>query len=154
VFIVAKVTVTERGNKIPDLMRRLKRLASTEIHIGVLSGEKGADSELVMIASMNEFGVSSLHIPERSFIRNSFELYRSDIEKAFKMGIQQVVKGAEPDQIMGQIGEAIVGKIVDRIDAGIAPANAPSTIEQKGSSKPLIDTGRLKQSITWKVVNK
>jgi hypothetical protein len=151
---MAKVTVTERGNKIPDLMRRLKRLASMEIHIGVISGEKGADSELVMIASVNEFGTRSLHVPERSFIRNSFELYRSDIEKAFKMGIQQVIKGAAPDQIMGQIGEAIVGKIVGRIDAGIAPANAPSTIKQKGGSKPLIDTGRLKQSITWKVVNK
>ena len=35
--------------------------------------------------------------------------------------------------------------------AGVAPSepNAPSTIRKKGSDKPLIDTGRLRQSVNY-----
>ncbi len=33
------------------------------------------------------------------------------------------------------------------------PPNSAYTIEQKGSSNPLIDTGALRASITWKITN-
>jgi hypothetical protein len=33
-----------------------------------------------------------------------------------------------------------------------SPPNRPYTIEQKGSSNPLVDTGAMIESITWEVV--
>jgi hypothetical protein len=44
-----------------------------------------------------------------------------------------------------------VGVIKQRIANGIAPPNSPYTIARKGSSKPLIDTGQLRNSITYQV---
>ena len=35
---------------------------------------------------------------------------------------------------------------------GTLTPNAPSTIKKKGSSRPLIDTGQLRQSISNKVI--
>jgi hypothetical protein len=49
-------------------------------------------------------------------------------------------------QKLGAFGAA---KIQDQIASNMPPPNAPSTIAQKGSSGTLIDTGRLRQSITW-----
>jgi hypothetical protein len=41
--------------------------------------------------------------------------------------------------------------MVQTINAGIEPGLNERTIERKGSSKPLIDTGRLKGSITHEI---
>ena len=38
-----------------------------------------------------------------------------------------------------------------KIASNIPPALAPETIERKGSSVALIDTGQLRSSITWQV---
>ncbi len=48
------------------------------------------------------------------------------------------------------VAEDFVAAVVDRIDSqgdGAWPPNAPSTIDQKGSAAPMIDTGQLRSSI-------
>jgi hypothetical protein len=52
---------------------------------------------------------------------------------------------------MKLIGMRVVGDIQDRISDGIPPPNSPITIARKGSSKPLIDSGQLRQSISFEV---
>jgi hypothetical protein len=50
--------------------------------------------------------------------------------------------------VMGStLANAMKRKIVD--GAGVPPPNAPSTVAKKGSSRPLVDTGRLVNAITW-----
>ncbi|HXW52497.1 MAG TPA: hypothetical protein VEL47_00200 [Myxococcota bacterium] len=50
-----------------------------------------------------------------------------------------------------QLGEVVSKDIVQTINRGIAPELKPATVRRKGSSKALIDTGRLKGSITHEV---
>jgi hypothetical protein len=50
------------------------------------------------------------------------------------------------------LGLLFVGQIQERIKANIAPENADSTIERKGSSTPLINGGQLWQSVKHEVV--
>jgi hypothetical protein len=57
------------------------------------------------------------------------------------------------DAALGLLGTKAVGEIQKRMARGIKPDNAPSTIAAKGSSTPLIDTGRLRQSVTYAVVD-
>lgn len=45
-------------------------------------------------------------------------------------------------------GAFLEGKMVDKITSGLSPALHPATIEAKGSSTPLIDTGELLDQIT------
>ncbi len=104
------------------------------------------------IASWNEFGAG--HVPARSFIRATIDIYEQRFLKiAAKLGAG-VTKGAFTlEQALGLLGEEARGKMIERINAHIAPPNAASTIARKGSSTPLIaHTGQLKNSLTTKVV--
>ena len=51
------------------------------------------------------------------------------------------------------MGVRAQGGIQKRIAAGIAPPLDPATIKRKGSSKPLIDTGQLRSSITYRIAS-
>jgi hypothetical protein len=44
-----------------------------------------------------------------------------------------------------------VGDIQHEITVLRHPPNAPATIRAKGSSKPLIDTGEMRQSVTYQI---
>ena len=45
-------------------------------------------------------------------------------------------------------GAFLEGKMTDKIASGISPALHPATVENKGSSQPLVDTGELLDQIT------
>ena len=53
-----------------------------------------------------------------------------------------------------RIGLWAQSEIQQRISDGIPPQNAPYTINKKGSSTPLVDTGQLRSSISFKVVKR
>lgn len=126
--------------------------------VGVF-GSQGSD--LVMIAATNEFGTDragknhNVRIPERSYLRTTFYQEKKNILKIIKNGTIKIMKG-ELDQkgLLEIIGTYLQGKIQEKISSNIPPENAPSTIKKKGSSATLIDTGRLRQSITYKVESK
>ena len=51
----------------------------------------------------------------------------------------------------GRIGLLVKDAIQTRIKDLKEPPNAPYTIEQKGSSNPLIDTGHMRQSVDYEL---
>lgn len=55
------------------------------------------------------------------------------------------------DNALEIIGQIAVGRVQQYITDLKEPANATSTIEKKGSSNPLIDTGAMRQSVTYKI---
>lgn len=65
-------------------------------------------------------------------------------------GIEAFGKKAEKDvsDRLELAGAFLEGKMVDKITSGLSPALHPATIEAKGSSTPLIDTGELLDQIT------
>jgi hypothetical protein len=64
----------------------------------------------------------------------------------------QVFRGkVDESAAANRLGAKVASMMQGRISAGIDPPNAPATIEAKGSSKPLVNTGQLKSGITWRV---
>lgn len=110
--------------------------------------DKGAEPLTVLdVAEWNEFG---LGVPERSFIRAWFDGAQAEGKIFIRKMLLQVVAGRfTPEQAYELIGLRFVGQMQQRIADGIEPPNAASTIAKKGSSKPLIDTGQLRSSITY-----
>jgi hypothetical protein len=113
--------------------------------------EKKNDVLVVDVAIANEFGTSK--IDARSFMRTYFEENKERLAKIggnmytdVLLGKLDVKKGLS---MLGEYAKAGVQKKIDDIDF---PPNAPSTIKKKGSSKPLIDTGQMRQSITHEEV--
>jgi len=102
------------------------------------------------VAAVQEFGSADGRIPERSFLRAGIEDGRDKIIKAYEKVLPQVSDGKmDIETAQSLVGEIAVGHIKERISDGISPPNAQSTIDAKGSSTPLIDTGHLRQSITY-----
>lgn len=108
------------------------------------------------LARIHEFGATVrtkkgaiIKIPERSFLRATIDQYRTAIQKrATALGKGVLLDLFTVEQALELLGEYAVGLIRQRMADGIPPPNAPSTIKRKGSSKPLIDTGGLRASIS------
>lgn len=128
----------------------------TEVTIGIHAADGKAPhtgskfGETVLdIATAHEFG---LGVPQRSFLRAWFDENRQQINEAIKRMALSVLKGKRTrKQAIELLAQSFVGQIQKRIAAGIPPPNSPATIAAKGSSKPLIDTGQLRTSITYAV---
>ncbi|MEK5070508.1 hypothetical protein [Sporosarcina sp. FSL K6-1508] len=135
-------------NNIPELMRTLRRMKGKDIQVGVHEG----DSEMSMIAAVHEYGEPKLNIPERSFIRSGFDEHVDKVqEKIVELMPAVIHNNVDPDVFLDAIGmefaSLIKKKLIDLQD----PPNSEKTIKIKGSSNPLIDTGRLRDSIVHKV---
>ena len=52
------------------------------------------------------------------------------------------------EEVLKKTAVFMKGLVQETIKDGNFPANAPSTVKKKGSDKPLIDTGHMRQSVT------
>ena len=125
------------------------------LKVGILAGDAQAEGAapgvtVLDIATWNEFGTS--RIPARSFIRAWYDEQLAKNRQSFRVLFRKVIAGEmDRGQMWELLGSRFVGEIQKRIVAHIAPPNAASTIAQKGSSTPLINTGQLRSSITYVV---
>lgn len=102
------------------------------------------------IATFNEFGTRT--IPSRPFMAQTFEKRRSKVEKIIKDYYTQIVDGKiKTKKALDSIGVIYKGFIQHEIPHGNFVANKKSTIKRKGSSRPLISTGTLRQSIQYEL---
>ena len=103
---------------------------------------------------MHEFGSADGKIPERSFLRAGINEALPEIKKLHEKFMPEVLEGkASADTMQRMVGEAAQGSITELIELRIDPPNAPSTIIKKGSDTPLVDTGHLRQSIKYELVD-
>ncbi|WCH45807.1 hypothetical protein [Lysinibacillus sp. OF-1] len=149
------VRVTD-ANNISRLRDVLKELKNYSVEVGIF----GSD-EYVMIASVHEFGATiqrgrgSVSIPERSFLRTTFDEKNEEWISFFKSQLKHVLAlQMDVQMLFNRLGARMVGDIQENITDLDAPPNAPATIAKKGSSNPLIDTGGLRMRITYRVVRK
>lgn len=151
------MTVRVKDNGANARVRAAKSLKEgPHVRVGVIGADgskgyaDGGDVTVLDVATWAEFGIGQ---PRRSWLRDWIELNKDEVRERLKIETRAVMAGKRTrDQALARIGVWIVGQIQKRIADGIAPANAPSTIEKKGSDTPLIDTGQFRSSITSKVV--
>lgn len=143
------MTVQVTGNlaKFKQLIEQIKASGEKAVYVGFPAefNEKveGSDNfNLASLAAVLEFG--NERIPSRPFLRQTLaenqEKYTALFVKLFESGISI-------DQIYKQIALIAQGDVQQNIVNGKWTANAPSTIKRKKSSRPLIDTGKLRQSV-------
>lgn len=114
------------------------------------AGKHGnSDLTNAQIGAINHFGTEK--IPARPFLDKGIEREKDTISKVIADELSQ---GKKPREVMKVVGELAVRGVIRQIDDTYTPPNAPSTIAKKGSSHPLIDTGELRRSITYKLRNR
>lgn len=150
-------------SRTKDVKANLKDMDRYKIEIGVFSASGSTDDGVhyALIAGVHEFGVTikqakgDIVIPERSFLRSTFDEKSDEWFNFVKKRMPAILFGeVSAKKLMELLGAKIVSDIQKRIKEIGDPPNAPSTIAQKGSSSPLIDTGGLRMRVTYKVVTK
>ena len=93
-----------------------------------------------------------IKIPERSFLRSGFDVNIDNINKQVEKSLKSFLNGnLSEDKFLEVIGKSMATKIKTYARDLNSPANASVTSEAKGTKDPLMDTGQMIESITWRV---
>ena len=75
--------------------------------------------------------------------------------QVYEKQLEHVLSGRINARVLCErLGAKMVADVQEKLTDINSPPNAPATIAKKGSSNPLIDTGGLRQRITYKVVKR
>lgn len=152
-----------------EMLKNVKELKNKTVEVGALRGEHA------WLAHIHEYGCNIpvtpemrkflhakgihlslnktvIRIPERSFLRNGHDANAEKVLRQIELLIGKVVNGTiSVDELLDKYGEIMSSKIKTYMTDLSIPPNSKATVKLKGSSNPLIDTGDLKESITWEI---
>lgn len=135
-----RVIQDTRGQGLDRMLKRFVA-GNHRVLVGIRQGEVARKGAFV------EFGTEDS--PERPFLRGGI---RSGIPKVRRVALHDIRKIAAGEMTipvaLERAGMVAVGAIQHYMTGPNFAPNAPSTIRQKGSSQPTIDTGELRQSVT------
>ena len=99
--------------------------------------------------------VKSVDIPSRPFMRTGFMKNKAKYKNMIEQGMMEITQGKiTAMQLYDRLGTIAVSDMRDSLVRWKDPKNAPATIERKGSANPLVDTGNMARSITYKIVRR
>lgn len=157
-----------RKNKFPEMERAAAELNGRRVNAGVYG-------EQAWLAGIHEYGCKievtdkmraylhgqGLHlkastqyitIPERAFLRNGYDLNRDGVLDNAESALPAVLGGSmDTEKFLEMIGLILSSDIKDYATALDHPPDHPFTVDRKGSSNPLVDTGDMIGSITYEV---
>jgi hypothetical protein len=168
---MAKYTpIEDKDFGLENIFKEMDKLKSMCVKVGVTEdvGTQAVDGGLTLaeIATHNELGVlgppfsqnggGKWFIPPRPFVRGWADAKREEIANTKEKIARQVSGGKwSADDAIRRLGEYGQSGIKSFIRNGPFTPNADSTIARKrGSTKPLQDTGTLKNSIRYQVIEK
>lgn len=126
----------------------LKKLSELEVQVGFQGDQTAEDgTSLAEIAAYNELGTST--IPARPFMKQSFENHEDELRAACERVNAALASSKSVEQALNVLGVTVKGLVQAEIVDGDFAENAPSTIKKKGSDRPLIDTGTMRQSVNY-----
>lgn len=156
--MTARITMRVLKDIDPKAIDKLKkRLIDNKIvNVGVPAGPKENDgTPVAMIAAVHEFGAPAQGIPERPFLRVAIQKNRLKYVRLNRINLGKMLRGQmTAEQALGQLGEMVKGDVQVEIRTGDFVPLKPATIKRKGSTRPLIDTGQMVQSMQWELGEK
>lgn len=141
--------LTPKGLKLKKIARKLDKM---QVDVGFQEGatyENGIS--VAQVAAWNEYGTTRM--PARPFIRTTFSRDRDKIQNYLSAEVKKMIETGDIDAeaTFNRIGAYSKSLVQKNIREGPWVPNAPSTIRKKGSSRPLIDTGQMRQSVQYVV---
>jgi len=93
-------------------------------------------------------------IPERSFIRAGFAANKDKLREIYKIAVAHVIKDKwTAQQAADSIGAQAVQAVHDYFNTQLKPPKSEITKKFSTQEQPLFETGRLYNSITYKIEN-
>lgn len=150
---------------MPALLKAMSALVKSEVLVGVpAESTERADGEPINNATLgyiHETGAPAAGIPARPFLIPGVAAVEDKVADQLGKGAQAALKGDQRgvDQRLHAAGLVAETSVKNTINAGIDPALADSTIAARQArgrtgTTPLVDTGKLRNSITHVVRRK
>lgn len=171
---MAKMKITDDDDMWHRLKKNFEMLQGKELRVGIFGED---DSFQVMKASVHEFGIEidvtpkmrgwfayqgfplspntqTINIPERSFIRATYDENKGEITKLVKLQIENIMFSKTNTKFAFKlIGEDLVGMVRKKMYDIDKPELSDMSKEMRkgGDPNPLVDDGKMRQSVTYKV---
>lgn len=158
---MAETTVIVKQSNLKNILKRLP-CGSVVAGITKSAGNYPSGESVVSVGWKNEIGdespsswtghkgqVSVTSTPQRSFVRSTFKENRKKWVKDVANNIQFLLNGmVKPEAFVESLGSVMESAIKQKIIDIKEPHNSPQVSKDKGFDNPLIDTGRMIQSVT------
>lgn len=162
------------NNKIPEALARIDEINSRKAKVGYITGDDYSGGQLTNKgkARVHEYGVdipvtdkmrrffvakfgvglkastTHIRIPERSFLRTGSRQAEPKVVNKAKQFVPLAIAGnVDVELLYEALGLEMRTEVQKYARALQSPPNASLTIEQKGSSNPLIDSGAMLQAM-------
>lgn len=159
VQISTQVTMDGDLSDLDTLIRNAEKIGGhvevgwlgNKTHIGGGGGKRTITQ--ADLAAIHVYGAPSRNIPARDPLTPAIEQNQDKYRTMIENSVLPILEGNMGVGMMWQlIGMAAQTDIQDYMVNGKFAPLKPKTIKRKGSSKPLIDTGQLRQGVTYIVV--
>jgi len=160
-----KTGLTLLKDNFNDIVKALNALPVHDVLVGI--PEENADREKsegpitnAALGYIHENGAPEVNIPARPFLVPGIHAAEPKLVKYMAQAGKAALDGDQGkiDRILHAAGIVASNSVKDTINAGVAPALAESTLAARArrgrtGNIPLIDTGQLRNSITYVVRN-
>lgn len=142
------ISASSKKSLLQLVMDKLKA-ADIDYTIGLYedSGTYEDGRTVAQVGYDNEYGVPANNVPPRPFLVPGGQ---KGFKKATEQAILAIANGYGEEIALARAAQVMKQSIQRYITELKEPPNSPYTIEKKGSSNPLIDTGKMRRSITFK----
>lgn len=135
-------------------IKRLKTIADNmkgpnSVKVGLPKGSNAYPdgTSVIMVGTVHEFGSPSRGIPQRSFLRSTVvEKRRTYKGMAFELGRKILMGKLTVSKALNIIGLTVQTDVREKI----TDISEPALVSREGN--PLVDTGHLRQSIVYEVI--
>lgn len=129
--------------------RKFGRIDASSVDVGFFSEARYPTGQLVaQVAAWQEFGTRT--IPERPFFRGALRRMGDGVLESAASAVADARLNLTRRGV-GKVGEVARSVLQESVVELRDPPNAPSTVARKGSTNPLVDTGQLVGSVTYRV---
>ena len=142
------------GRKLKAVVNKARRARGyKKVRVGFFKTARYMDGTPVTnVAAWNEFGTrrrGRQHSPSRPFMRRATRGIRNEVRDYLKAAVDPRTLVVD-QKVADNVGAMVQGAMQKEIVRLRTPPNAPATVEMKGSSNPLIDTGKMLRSVSWR----
>ena len=149
------VSFEEKDLGWEKIQKELKKFENGYTKIGFFSNGGDPSSNIAARAAVQEYGAKikvfgrkESEIPSRPFMRMTFENNKNKISKLMQRLYDGILEGKmTARRALKILGEWYVGQVKMTITTGTFAPLSPLTIKLKKSSKPLINTGEMRNSL-------
>lgn len=145
----------EHNGGVRGLIERMKALGKKQVYIGVPASKDSIHEggiNMATLLAVHTLGAPSKGIPQRDALRppliNNKDKYVQLMATGFANALAD---GTDPNIVYEKIGIVASDDVKAYFLDGSFKELNEATVERKGSSKPLVDTGEMRNSITYEV---